>query len=180
MIETTMSTPPRPAAANRLRPIAMGHFKFWRFQLTLLAIGLAVVGLFWLFQGHLALQDIVGPLIFTFVVGNCTYLSALAAVPVYAARSFPWDVVLLLAILIPASIFGGYLSSKEKIADLTVQLLAARACHSGSGLGAKNRAYSEPSETLRPGELTPQRPLPPQRTPVWTSICFSLRLAPLR
>ena len=106
-----MNTPPRSAAGNRLRPIAMGHFAFWRFQLALLAIGLVVVGTFWLFQGHLAFQDIVGPLTFTFIVGNCTYLSALAAVPVYAGRSSPWDVVLLLAILVPGSIFGGYLAS---------------------------------------------------------------------
>jgi sigma-B regulation protein RsbU (phosphoserine phosphatase) len=89
----------------------MGYFEFWRFQLTLLAIGLAVVGIFWLFQAHVAFQDIVGPLIFTFIVGNCTNFSALAAVPVYAGRRFPWDVVLLLAILIPASIVGGYLAS---------------------------------------------------------------------
>ncbi len=77
----------------------------------LLAIGLAVVGIFWLFQGHLGFQDIVGPLIFTFIVGNCNYFSALAAVPIYAGRSFPWDVIFLLAILIPASIAGGYLAS---------------------------------------------------------------------
>jgi sigma-B regulation protein RsbU (phosphoserine phosphatase) len=76
----------------------------------LLAIGLAVVGIFWLFQGHLALPDIVSPLIFTFLVGNCTNFSALAAVPIYAGRNFPWDVLLLQAILIPASIVGGYLA----------------------------------------------------------------------
>jgi len=111
IIETTMNAPPRSATASRLRPIAMGYLEFWRFQLTLLAIGLAVVGIFWLFQGHVAFPDIVSPLIFTFIVGNCTHFSALAAVPVYAGRSFPWDVVLLLAILIPASIVGGYLAS---------------------------------------------------------------------
>ena len=111
IIESTMSAPPRSATASRLRPIAMGYFEFWRFQLTLLAIGFAVVGIFWLFQGHVAFQDIVGPVIFTFIVGNCTYFSALAAVPIYAGRSFPWDVFLLLAILIPASVVGGYLAS---------------------------------------------------------------------
>jgi sigma-B regulation protein RsbU (phosphoserine phosphatase) len=111
IIETTMNVPPRSATASRLQPIAMGFFEFWRFQLTLLAIGLAVVGIFWLFQGNMAFQDIVGPLIFTFIVGNCTHFSALGAVPFYAGRSFPWDVVLLLAILIPASIVGGYLAS---------------------------------------------------------------------
>jgi hypothetical protein len=106
-----MIASPQPANASRLRSKAFGHFEFWRFQLTLLAIGLAVVGIFWLFQGHLALQDIVSPLIFTFIVGNCANFSALAAVPVYAGRSFPWDVLLLLSILIPASIAGGCLAS---------------------------------------------------------------------
>src|SRR5580698_5686973 len=105
-----MSAPPRPATASRLRPIAMAYFE-WRFQVTLLAICVAVVGLFWLFQGHVALDDVVGAVIFTFIVGNCTHFLALAAVPVYARRSFPWDVFLLLAILIPASIVGGYLAS---------------------------------------------------------------------
>ncbi len=111
IVETTMNAPPRSATASRLGPIAKGYFEFWRFQLTLLAIGLAVVGIFWLFQGHVAFQDIVSSLIFTFIVGNCTHFTALAAVPVYAGRSLPWDVVLLLAILIPASIVGGYLAS---------------------------------------------------------------------
>ena len=39
IIEITMSAPARAATASRLRPIAKGHFEFWRFQLTLLAIG---------------------------------------------------------------------------------------------------------------------------------------------
>ncbi len=92
---------PRPATARR----------FWGFQLALLAIGLVVVGIFWLFQGRAAIDNIVGPLVFTFLVGNCTYFSTLAAAPVYVDRRFPWDVFLFLTILIPASVFGGYLAS---------------------------------------------------------------------
>jgi hypothetical protein len=105
-----VSAPPRPATASRLRPIALGYFEFWRFQLTLLAIGVAVVGIFWLFQGHLAFQEIVAPLIFTFIVGNCTYFSALARFQSTRAEVSP-GTFLLLAILIPASIVGGYLAS---------------------------------------------------------------------
>ena len=106
-----MSAPPRSVTTIRLRPLAIGYFEFWRFQLAMAAMSLAVVGIIWLFQGHVAAQDIVNPIIFTFIVGNCTYFSALAAVPVYARKSFPWDVLLLEAILIPASIVGGYVAS---------------------------------------------------------------------
>ena len=59
----------------------------------------------------MAFQDVVAPLIFTFIVGNSTHLSAVVMAPVYRRRSFPWDVSLLLTILIPASIVGGYLAS---------------------------------------------------------------------
>jgi sigma-B regulation protein RsbU (phosphoserine phosphatase) len=83
---------------------------FWRFQLMLLAIGAAFVGTFWLVQGHMAARDMVGPLIFTFIIGNCTNLSAHVTRPVYWGRSFPWDLSLLLAIVIPATIVSGYLA----------------------------------------------------------------------
>jgi sigma-B regulation protein RsbU (phosphoserine phosphatase) len=77
----------------------------------LLAIGLAIVGIFWLFESHMTAQDIVAPVIFTFVVGNFTNFSADATGRVYWGRSFPWDLLLLLAIVIPASTVGGYLAS---------------------------------------------------------------------
>jgi sigma-B regulation protein RsbU (phosphoserine phosphatase) len=82
----------------------------WRFQLMLLAIGLAFVGTFWLVQGHMAAQDAVGPLIFTFIIGNCTNLSAHVTRPVYWGRSFPWDLSLLLGIVVPGTLVSGYLA----------------------------------------------------------------------
>jgi sigma-B regulation protein RsbU (phosphoserine phosphatase) len=85
--------------------------RIWRFQFVLLAIGLAIVGTFWLFQGHMAAQDIAAPLIFTFIVGNCTNLSAIVAAPAYWTRRFPWDLLLLFVIVIPASTVSGYLAS---------------------------------------------------------------------
>jgi sigma-B regulation protein RsbU (phosphoserine phosphatase) len=82
-----------------------------RFQLVLLAISLALAGTFWLVRGHIAAGDIAGPLIFTFIVGNCTYLVAAAMAPAYSARNVPWDLCLLVVIVIPASAVSGYLAS---------------------------------------------------------------------
>ncbi|MGO8816117.1 MAG: PP2C family protein-serine/threonine phosphatase [Terriglobia bacterium] len=85
--------------------------RIWRFQLVLLAMGLAFVGTFSLVEGHMAAGDIAGPLVFTFIVGNCTYLLAVAAAPAYWGRSFPWDLLVLLLIVIPASTVSGYFAS---------------------------------------------------------------------
>jgi phosphoserine phosphatase RsbU/P len=104
---TTMSVPLASAAGMKSDP-AIG---LWRFQLWLLPIGLAVVGAFWLFRGRIAFQDVVGPFVFTYIVGNCTHLSLVATAPVYGRRDFPWDVFLLLAILIPTSSVSGYFAS---------------------------------------------------------------------
>lgn len=107
-----MSASPRSAiTASGLRSIGIEYFEVWRFQVLLLAIGVAVVGAFWLFRGHMAFQDVVAPLIFTFIIGNSTHFSAVVMAPVYRGRRFPWDVSLLLTMLIPASIVGGYLAS---------------------------------------------------------------------
>jgi sigma-B regulation protein RsbU (phosphoserine phosphatase) len=85
--------------------------KIWRFQFVLLAIGLAFVGTFWLVRGHMAAPDIAGSLIFTFIVGNCTNLSATLAAPAYWGRRFPWDLLLVMTIVIPVSAVSGYFAS---------------------------------------------------------------------
>lgn len=99
--------PPQPVS----RTSSFQGMHIWRFQLTLLAIGLAIVGTFWLIESHKTAKDFVAPIIFTLVVGNCTYLSAFAARLVYWGKSFPWDLLLLLVIVIPASTVSGYLAS---------------------------------------------------------------------
>jgi len=43
-------------------------------------------------------------------VGNCARLAALSTERLYGSRSFPWDVLLLLFIQIPACLAGGYLA----------------------------------------------------------------------
>jgi sigma-B regulation protein RsbU (phosphoserine phosphatase) len=48
--------------------------------------------------------------IFTFIVGNCVRLAAVTTTRFYGPRRFPWDLLLLLLIEIPACIAGGYLA----------------------------------------------------------------------
>ena len=43
-------------------------------------------------------------------MGNCARLAALSTERLYGSRSFPWDVLLLLFIQIPACLAGGYLA----------------------------------------------------------------------
>lgn len=95
---------PQPAAA--VRPYA--GLPVRRFQITLLATSLALVGTSWLIQGRLGPRDVADYVIFTFVVGNCTRLAALSGARLYGSKSFPWDLLLLLLIQVPASIAGGF------------------------------------------------------------------------
>ena len=101
------NVPPQPAVLAESSLV----MKTWRFQLVLLAIGLAFVGTFWLVRGHVAAPDVAGPLIFTFIVGNCTNLSATLAAPAYWSRRFPWDLLVVLTIVIPVSAVSGYFAS---------------------------------------------------------------------
>ena len=58
----------------------------------------------------MSVRDLAEYVIFTFIVGNCTRLAALGTARLYGSRSFPWDLLLLLFIQIPASIAGGYVA----------------------------------------------------------------------
>jgi sigma-B regulation protein RsbU (phosphoserine phosphatase) len=78
---------------------------------VLLAAGLALVVTFWLVRRHMDAGDIVAPIIFTFIVGNCTALLATAVAPACWGRSFPWDLCLLSLVVIPASAVSGYFAS---------------------------------------------------------------------
>lgn len=94
-----MSTAPQPATGMK----AVLGIGFWSFQLALVAVGAAVAGMFWLILGHLSIQTAFQPIIFALVAGNFTVLSLLVTAPIYAGRSFPQDLLLYLAILIPVS-----------------------------------------------------------------------------
>ena len=95
---------PQPAAA--VRPYA--GLPVRRFQVILLVTSVALAGTSGLIQGRMGVQDVAEYFIFTFIVGNCTRLAALSTARLYGSKSFPWDLLLLLFIQIPACIGGGY------------------------------------------------------------------------
>ena len=64
-----------------------------------------------MFQGHISFPNAAGFFIFTFLIGNCARLAAVSTRHFYGPRRFPWDLLLLLVIEIPACIAGGYLAS---------------------------------------------------------------------
>ena len=91
-----------------VRPIQ--GIDFSRLQLQLTAIGLAIVGGVWLFVGHLTFKDVFETLFTTLIVGNCTAVSIALILPLFGGLHFPWDLLSLLAIIIPMNVVGGYLA----------------------------------------------------------------------
>jgi phosphoserine phosphatase RsbU/P len=85
---------------------------FWRFQLLLLAMGIAVIGVYWLILGPPnSLQRVFEPLVFPLTAGNFLALSLNVTSPIYSRKTFPKDLLLYIAILIPISVAGGLLAS---------------------------------------------------------------------
>ena len=91
-----------------VRPIQ--GIDFSRLQLQLTAIGLAIVGVVWLFVGHLTFKDVFETLFTTLIVGNCTAVSIAMILPVFGGLRFPWDLLSLLATILPMNVVGGYLA----------------------------------------------------------------------
>lgn len=81
---------------------------FWQMQLVLLAIAVAVSGLFWLMRGYAHLP---ANLLFTFIIGNCTTLAITLATPFFGKRPFPWDWFIYLCILLPVSAVASSIAS---------------------------------------------------------------------
>jgi sigma-B regulation protein RsbU (phosphoserine phosphatase) len=106
---------PQPAAA--VRPYAV--LRAGRFQAVLLVTSLALAGASWLIQGRSSSRDLAEYVIFTIIVGNCTRLAGLSSARLYGSKDFPWDLLLLLFIQIPACIAGGYVALI--VARLTVE-----------------------------------------------------------
>ncbi|MGA2594435.1 MAG: hypothetical protein ABSH32_31430, partial [Bryobacteraceae bacterium] len=59
-------------------PKLMPLLGFWRLQLFLLGIALAVSGIYWLLQG---ITNPTPQLLFTFIIGNCTWLAVTLSAP---------------------------------------------------------------------------------------------------
>ena len=73
---------------------------FWRLQLLLFGIAVAVSGLFWLLQGNI---NPGAQFLFTFIIGNVTTFAVLLVAPKLANLKPPWDWVVYLSVLIPVS-----------------------------------------------------------------------------
>jgi phosphoserine phosphatase RsbU/P len=81
---------------------------FWRFQLMILAVGIAAAGMFWLISGSVNPLQI---LVFSIVVGNSTVISLNVTTRFYLRLPTPWDWVAYLALLIPVSAVSSFIAS---------------------------------------------------------------------
>jgi hypothetical protein len=93
---------------------------FWRLQLFLLCIALAISGLYWLLQGN---TNPTSQVLFTFIIGNCTWLAVTLSAPLLIKQQFPWDWFVYLAVLLPAA------AVSSSIASVASRIVAGRTDH---------------------------------------------------
>src|SRR5580658_9085847 len=98
------AVPLQPATGTKAFPGS----GFWRFQLVLLAVALAAAGMYWLIAGH---TNLLADLLFALIAGNCTHVWMRVTAPVYGRRTFPWDWLVFLAVLIPGGAISSFLAS---------------------------------------------------------------------
>ncbi len=79
----------------------------WQLQILLVGCAAAVAGIFWLLQG---LTNPIKPVLFTFILGNCTWLAVLFAAPFIKQKS-PWDWIAYLGVLIPTAAVASWVAS---------------------------------------------------------------------
>src|SRR5690348_12886712 len=84
-----------------------GGLSFWQLQMLLVSLAVAVAGIFWLLQG---ITNPVPPVLYTFIIGNCTWLAVLLAAPVIKQKS-PWDWIAYLGVLLPVAAGASWISS---------------------------------------------------------------------
>ena len=89
-------------------PKLMPLLGFWRLQLFLLGIALAVSGIYWLLQG---ITNPTPQLLFTFIIGNCTWLAVTLSAPLLIKQQFPWDWFTYLAVLLPVAAVASSIAS---------------------------------------------------------------------
>jgi sigma-B regulation protein RsbU (phosphoserine phosphatase) len=80
---------------------------FWQLQVLLVGCSVAVSGTFWLLQG---INNPTSQVLFTFIIGNCTWLAVQVAAPVIKQKS-PWDWIAYLAVLLPVAAVASWISS---------------------------------------------------------------------
>jgi sigma-B regulation protein RsbU (phosphoserine phosphatase) len=93
---------------------------FWRLQLFLLCVALAISGIYWLLQGN---TNPTPQVLFTFIIGNCTWLAVTLSAPLLLKQQFPWDWLVYLAILLPAAAVA------SSIASVASRIVAGRTDH---------------------------------------------------
>jgi sigma-B regulation protein RsbU (phosphoserine phosphatase) len=92
---------------------------FWQLQVLLVGCAVAIAGIFWLLQG---ITNPIKPVLFTFIIGNCTWLAVLLAAPVIKQKS-PWDWMAYLGVLLPVAALASW------IASVASRIVAGRAEH---------------------------------------------------
>src|SRR5271165_4311193 len=93
---------------------------FWQLQLALLGLAIAMWGLYWLLQG---VTNPTPQFLFTFIIGNCTILTMVQTVPLFANLKSPWDWFVYFAILLPLSAVA------SSIASVASRIAAGRVEH---------------------------------------------------
>jgi sigma-B regulation protein RsbU (phosphoserine phosphatase) len=81
---------------------------FLRFQVVIIAVGLAVSAMYWLILGSAKPFE---ALFFAIVTGNATFFALEKTAPFYARKPFPRDWFIYLAILLPVALISGSLAA---------------------------------------------------------------------
>jgi phosphoserine phosphatase RsbU/P len=93
---------------------------FWQLQLFMLGIALAVSGMFWLLKGN---TNPTPQFLFTFIIGNCTWLAVTFSTPVLLKQRSPWDLFAYLAVLLPVAAVA------SSMASVASRIVAGRTDH---------------------------------------------------
>ena len=84
-----------------------GGLSFWQLQILLAGVAVAVSGIYWLLRG---ITNPTAQILFTFIIGNCTWLAVLLAAPLLKEKS-PWDWIAYLGVLLPVAAVASWISS---------------------------------------------------------------------
>ena len=93
---------------------------FWQLQLFLLGVALAISGMFWLLQGN---TNPTPQFLFTFIIGNFTWLAVTLSAPVLLKQKSPWDWFAYLAVLLPVAAVA------SSMASVASRIVAGRTDH---------------------------------------------------
>jgi hypothetical protein len=81
---------------------------FWQLQLFLLGVALATSGMYWLLRGN---TNPTQQFLFTFIIGNLTWLAVTLSAPALLKLRPPWDSFAYLAVLLPVAAVASSMST---------------------------------------------------------------------